>query len=116
MMFEQGPSKLKIFSNFEDFEKYVTKISLKSNLSIKGDSCSLCLQEIKKGVLISRKCQCELHPCEKFQCTQNQLPCCFHCMLQHLWNSSQGKNLGRFRAKCPFCQSEFCYFDLILLL
>ena len=121
-MFEElnTPEEEKNFipKDLEEFSKFLIKKSIQDTTITKPEYCLICSDLIKTNVKIERKCQCSTYPCEGHICecsSKNPYPCCFNCISKHLWEKSSAKFIGRFRAKCPFCKSEFCQNDLILI-
>eukprot|EP01080_Neovahlkampfia_damariscottae_P008515 gene8515-339_t len=121
-MFEElgTPEEEKNFvpKDYKEFSKFLFETSIQDSTNLKPETCLICSDIIKCSVRIERKCQCSPYPCEGHICecsSKNPYPCCFDCLSTHLWEKSSAKFMGRFRAKCPFCKSEFCSKDIILI-
>jgi hypothetical protein len=108
------------FASLEEFSKHLSRVSLTEQWITPpptSETCIICSEIPGIGFgKLRRRCQCESYPCEGHTCDCIDKFICTDCLISHLWKSSNGRDIGRFRAKCPFCQAEYCHNDLVRMI
>lgn len=140
MIADEDTRTLCTIQSVHDFQHVVLqKFVIKQKIShssppLDSQECIICSSRAKLNVLLVRRCLCSHSPCAQHTCscaTTLQVamdhqpppatlvghPCCFPCLLQHLWASSSSsmRKFGRFRAKCPTCKAEYCAHDFVII-
>lgn len=77
--------------------------------------CQICWGGRPNVRIANRLCGVSVRKCGGHMCGCSGSLYCFDCLMMLLWEQTPQplKDDGIFRAKCPFCQAEFCSLDLV---
>jgi hypothetical protein len=96
-------------------EKGVEKVKEEEGQKEEEKECQICWGGRPNVRIANRLCGVSVRKCGGHMCGCSGSLYCFDCLMMLLWEQTPQplKEEGIFRAKCPFCQAEFCSLDLV---